>query len=561
MPVPNSFANVTTSIPLSQLDANFNTPITIGNTAVQLGNTVTTLNNMTLANVTISSGSVTITNVSATTANVTTANVTNLISGNVALTGGSINGTTLGASNAATANVTTLTATNLTLSNSAVISVNTAGDALRITQTGAGNALVVEDSANPDSTPFVIDSSGIAIQGNTSTLSFSAPAGTVTPTIQSIAQASSLTQGIASVTNVTSANGPNFIFGKSRGASASSPTIVSDADVTGTISFTGYDGTAYLRTAQISSNVDGTPGTNDMPGRLVFFTTADGASSPTERMRIDSAGRVSVGSSGTIAGQSFRVTLPITGSTTSYGIVSAATVQSDVTVAGMGYRSNLSTAAASFTVTDLIGYIAEQATIGAGSTVTNQYGFLAQNNLTGATNNYGFYSNIASGTGRWNFYAGGTADNAFNGNSRFGGLTAPTVAVDVTGAILATTNIRSSGATSGIGYATGAGGTATQGAGSGKATAVTLNNVCGQITMNNATLNAGTTVTFTLTNSAIAATDVLVLNHVSGGTAGSYLLNAQAGAGSASINVRNITAGNLGEAIVIGFAVIEAVTA
>lgn len=56
MPVPNTFANATTSIPLSQLDANFATPITLGNTAIQLGNTVTTLNNMTLANVTITSG-------------------------------------------------------------------------------------------------------------------------------------------------------------------------------------------------------------------------------------------------------------------------------------------------------------------------------------------------------------------------------------------------------------------------------------------------------------------------------------------------------------------------
>lgn len=54
MPVPNTFANATSAIPLSQLDNNFATAITIGNTAVQLGNTVTTLNNMTLANVTIS---------------------------------------------------------------------------------------------------------------------------------------------------------------------------------------------------------------------------------------------------------------------------------------------------------------------------------------------------------------------------------------------------------------------------------------------------------------------------------------------------------------------------
>ena len=109
------------------------------------------------------------------------------------------------------------------------------------------------------------------------------------------------------------------------------------------------------------------------------------------------------------------------------------------------------------------------------------------------------------------------------------------------------------------GYITGEGGTVTQA--TSKSTGVTLDKRCGQITMHNATLNADTTVSFTLTNSTIAATDLLVLNHVSDGTAGSYVLNAQCAAGSASINVRNITAGNLGEAIVIGFAVVKAATA
>ena len=109
------------------------------------------------------------------------------------------------------------------------------------------------------------------------------------------------------------------------------------------------------------------------------------------------------------------------------------------------------------------------------------------------------------------------------------------------------------------GYITGEGGTVTQA--TSKATAVTLSKKCGQITMHNASLAADTTVSFTLTNTTIVATDLLVLNHVSGGTAGSYLLNAQCGASSASINVRNVTAGSLGEAIVIGFAVVKAVTA
>jgi hypothetical protein len=109
-----------------------------------------------------------------------------------------------------------------------------------------------------------------------------------------------------------------------------------------------------------------------------------------------------------------------------------------------------------------------------------------------------------------------------------------------------------------FGYGAGAGGTVTQA--TNKSTGATLNTRCGTITMNGAELAADTTVSFTLTNSQIAATDVVVLNHASAGTAGAYTLNAQAAAGSASINVRNVTGGALSEAIVIRFAVIKATT-
>ena len=105
-----------------------------------------------------------------------------------------------------------------------------------------------------------------------------------------------------------------------------------------------------------------------------------------------------------------------------------------------------------------------------------------------------------------------------------------------------------------LGYS--AGGAVTQA--TNKSTGVTLAGASGRITMNAAALTADTTVSFTLTNTSVTANDLLILNHVSGGTAGSYLLNAQAAAGTASINVRNITAGSLSEAIVIGFAVIKA---
>ena len=111
----------------------------------------------------------------------------------------------------------------------------------------------------------------------------------------------------------------------------------------------------------------------------------------------------------------------------------------------------------------------------------------------------------------------------------------------------------------GFGYVTTQGGAITQT--TNKSTAVTLSKVCGQITMDAASLAADTTVSFTLTNTKLAAGDVLILNHISGGTAGSYLLNAQSAIGSASINVRNITTGALAEAIVIAFAVIKAVAA
>jgi len=120
--------------------------------------------------------------------------------------------------------------------------------------------------------------------------------------------------------------------------------------------------------------------------------------------------------------------------------------------------------------------------------------------------------------------------------------------------------VKSTHATAGLGYGTGAGGTVVQGAGSGKATGVTLNKSTGEITMNNATLNAATTVSFTLTNSAIAATDLILIWHVSAGTLGSYAVTATPASGSASIAVRNITAGNLGEAIVLKFAVFKAAT-
>ena len=112
-----------------------------------------------------------------------------------------------------------------------------------------------------------------------------------------------------------------------------------------------------------------------------------------------------------------------------------------------------------------------------------------------------------------------------------------------------------------IGYSTGSGGTVTQSPTPTlvKTNGVTLNKTCGQITTNNAALAHDTTVSFILTNDRIEDGDVLILNHLSGGTVGSYLLNAQCGAGTATINIRNIISANttLSEILVISFVVIR----
>jgi hypothetical protein len=114
------------------------------------------------------------------------------------------------------------------------------------------------------------------------------------------------------------------------------------------------------------------------------------------------------------------------------------------------------------------------------------------------------------------------------------------------------------GATGKIGYTIGSGGYVEQS--TNKSTPVTLNKTCGWIIMNGAALASGHIATFVLNNTKIEAGDVLILNHVSGGTVGKYSLNAQCGAGTANISVTNVTSGSASEAIVIAFVVIKAVT-
>jgi hypothetical protein len=134
-------------------------------------------------------------------------------------------------------------------------------------------------------------------------------------------------------------------------------------------------------------------------------------------------------------------------------------------------------------------------------------------------------------------------------------LTTPAIGAATGTSFTATGTIVSTG-TAGVGYGTGAGGTVTQL--TSRTTGVTLNKTTGAITMFSAA-GSTTAATFTVTNSTVAATDVIILNQKSGTNLYDLLVTAVA-AGSFNITFRS-TSGTATDAPVINFAVIKAVTA
>ena len=123
-----------------------------------------------------------------------------------------------------------------------------------------------------------------------------------------------------------------------------------------------------------------------------------------------------------LTGYNFRMQKNLSGAATSVGFSNEFVAQSGVSAEAIGYRSELATQATPFTLGIMNHYRATQGNFGVGSTVTNQYGFAADNTLIGATNNYGFFGNIASGTGRFNLYMQGTANNYMEGALGIGRL-------------------------------------------------------------------------------------------------------------------------------------------
>jgi len=282
-----------------------------------------------------------------------------------------------------------------------VISGSTASDALRITQTGAGNALVVEDSANPDSSPVLINTDGKLISGYTS-----AVVSGEGDTLNLQAHGTGSSSGLASFRWSNDTNGSQGLrLLKSRGATIGTRGVVSSGDSTGRITFYGDDGTNFIATGAVSSEVDGTPGTNDMPGRLVFATTADGASSLTERMRISSTGQVNIGVNGASGAASLlqlgadSAIIPAAVSTNhnGIGILYDAPVGATTGQRGLSVSFNGGDSASPYTTTGINGIVIDTYEKGTNQTVTSAYGINIASVTAGSTNNYGLFIADASG--------------------------------------------------------------------------------------------------------------------------------------------------------------------
>lgn len=314
-------------------------------------------------------------------------------------------------------------------------------------------------------------------------------------------------------------------------------TTSSGTEKIGELQFVGRNNTNYSIAARLRARQSGTWSTvtsnNAASAMEVWLQDNTGTPVTAPVFTWDWRGSVSIGPSVPPANVCVSMNKNILGGVDVSGYHSSGVIQSGVTSSAAIFKSVPSTAAASFTLPNLYHFHGSQSTIGSGSTVTSQMVFYADSTITGASNNYGFYGNIAASSGRWNFYAGGTAANYFNGVTTFG-------------------------TSFGYGTKTGVGGAVTQL--TSKSTGVTLNTICGAITTNNAALGAGAYVSFTVTNSTIAETDVVICNIKSGGTANAYHAFVTAvAAGSFTITLQNITAGSLSEAPVINFAIIKAV--
>lgn len=173
------------------------------------------------------------------------------------------------------------------------VSVSSASNALRITQLGAGNALVIEDETSTDATPWLVDGSGIVVAGYTASLTAaSAQTGTPLTTggkVQTHSTTTQLSTHLQTAWNSAAAVAPALVLAKSNGATIGTFTATASGDTLGYMSWQGSDGTQFARAADIRALVNGTVSLGVVPGSM-SFRVANSSGTLTERLLIAADG-------------------------------------------------------------------------------------------------------------------------------------------------------------------------------------------------------------------------------------------------------------------------------
>jgi len=451
--------------------------------------------------------------------------------------------------------------------------------ALRVTQLGTANALEIEDNTNPDATPIIVNNAGSVILGSTT----QPVVGTVGSNKITVSGASAADASFLCYRTDASAGPSTFTFGKTRGASPlNSGDVIGRLEAAGRDATTADGGDERTPAARIEFSTDGAVSLDSMPGKIAFQTTPSGSNTPVERMSINNAGTVTIGGSTVISvtdntNAALRVTqlgtanaLEIEDSTNPDAtpfIVNASGVLVQGYTSAVGTRilttgvtpglqtHNIQLGAFSWVNTSSASYFtfnkSKSGTVGTLSAVTDgdNLGIIqfngADNDATPTFNGGAYISAQVAGT---------VASNSIPGRLNFATTAVGGASPAITAQIASTglTIIRDA---AGLGYGTGSGGTVTQA--TSRTTGVTLDKTNGSITLVSA---AGTATwqSFTVTNSTVAATDVVILSQRSGTDL--YMLEVTAvAAGSFRISFAT-TGGTTTEQPVFNFAVIKAVT-
>jgi hypothetical protein len=511
----------------------------------------------------------------------------------VAITGGTINGTTIGATTRASVNATTLNAND-----ASVISVSSASPALTVTQTGAGAAFLVEDETSPDTTPFIVTATGFVGIGT----QFPGAAFNVYNATSTIAQITGDSFVSFNLSRASTDFGSSTLaFRKYRGTLAA-PTAVTSTNTIGTTTYNAYDGASLINAAQIAGVVDTFVGADNLGGFLQFFTRPNGAAGVlTERLRIGSAGQFGIGganygtsgqtivSGGSAAAPAWGV-LPLSGGGLGVTTAPAAAAvlmgfATTATAAGTTTLTNTSSQYQLFTgvTTQTISLPVTTSAFSTGWTfhiVNNSTGNLTVNASSGAlvctvisgmTAMVTCISTAVTDATAWEF--GFTDFGSVTGTGSVVLGTGPTITAGVysgtvgasspsTGAfttVTASTSVLSSG-TGGVGYSTGAGVAVTQLTSRTTAAPTTGVSKSGAVTLFTTTAVVGTYFSFTVPNTGIAVTDTVVVS-VRGAT-NTYVafVSAITAATSFQITMASV-AGTASDTPIVNFTIIKGVSA